>query len=638
MALLHAAKLPFLLHVAIETAAACSFILNPASQLPAPTTAVRLILQSFGGLLLSTNLTCLIFVARPFDGTSRLVAASLAFWHVWPCWRAYVRLTRPDVDGGVKEKNELPETGLFGIDLLVVLHLCIGRLLAQPHLLSKQGAEQPIDRVLLPRPPVLGRHEVLQLLMHVEAHLAALARPPVDVLLRLGLLHRRPSHRRLRRRAVACVGRALLDELLEEKLVKVGVVVDVRVLVDFARHLRGGAGPRRARAPHEAVGVEELVLEAGDDRRLRRDEVARLDLDVGAARLGGPRLEHLLAVLGRALLGLLDALPDVLVRGRGVVVAALALCASGLLRELRGEQAGAEAVEGVEQLQRGLLSGLVRLRVLFIVFFGRGLDGGEGVCRHERLLQTDADVEEAVKRLALLADGDALLCVLLGGRRDCGGEGLLAFTHEPALLGSGVGLGGLAAGLLVILIFVILVFFFLFIVVVVVLIVLIVLLLLIVVTIHEIAVAALAIFRVFVVLVIFLLVRDKVGGLGSLAAAALLFLGLRAAAENKATEFLVVAVAKGVVARDFGVLACYGLCVGGQVGGLGVVKLFAAGVNVLFRILKHVAVVIVARIVQCIAADAGASVLRSKRNAFLFAELALATTMVSPSIQNPTRT
>ncbi|GKT49637.1 uncharacterized protein ColSpa_09818 [Colletotrichum spaethianum] len=384
---------------------------------------------------------------------------------------------------------EQPQTGLLCVNLIVVLHLRVGCLLAQLHLLPKQRAEQPVDGVLLPRPPVLGRHKVLQLLVHVEPHLAALARPPVDVLLRLGLLHRRPPHCGLRRRAVAGVGRALLDKLLEQELVKVGVVVDLRVLVDLARHLRGRAGPRRARTLDEAVGAEELVLEAGNDRRLRRDEVARLDLDVGAARLGGPCLEHLLAVLCRALLGLLDALPDGLVRSRRVVVAALALRAGGLLRELRGEQAGAEAVEGVEQLESGLLGGLVRLRVL-LVFFRGGLDGGKGVCGDEGLLEADADVEQPVKGLALLADGEALLRILLGGGGDCGSEDL----------------------------------FF----------------------------------------------------------------------------------------------------VGGQVGGLGVVELFAARVNVLLCILEHVAVVLVARIVQRIAADASAAVLGPEGNALLFAELALA--------------
>ncbi|KAF6809920.1 hypothetical protein CSOJ01_06629 [Colletotrichum sojae] len=93
-------KLPFLIHPIIETAGALSFILRPESQLPRPSIAAHLILQSLGGLLLSTNLICLAFLWRQeFDDTSRLVAASLAFWHVWPCWRAYVRLTRPGVDG-----------------------------------------------------------------------------------------------------------------------------------------------------------------------------------------------------------------------------------------------------------------------------------------------------------------------------------------------------------------------------------------------------------------------------------------------------------------------------------------------------------------------------------------------------------
>ncbi|ROT42515.1 hypothetical protein SODALDRAFT_326676 [Sodiomyces alkalinus F11] len=93
--------MPFLLHATVETAAAISFISHPDSQLPRPVSsspAARLILESLGGLLLSTNLICLIFLVRPvFDETSRLVAASLAFWHVWACRRAWVRLTTDKV-------------------------------------------------------------------------------------------------------------------------------------------------------------------------------------------------------------------------------------------------------------------------------------------------------------------------------------------------------------------------------------------------------------------------------------------------------------------------------------------------------------------------------------------------------------
>ncbi|KAF9875940.1 hypothetical protein CkaCkLH20_06386 [Colletotrichum karsti] len=106
---MHLSKLPFLLHVIIESAAASSFIFKPENQLPGPSVAARLVLQSLGGLLLSTNLICLVFIWRPgFDETSRLVAASLSFWHVWPCYRAYVRLARPAVDGnGSKQARTL---------------------------------------------------------------------------------------------------------------------------------------------------------------------------------------------------------------------------------------------------------------------------------------------------------------------------------------------------------------------------------------------------------------------------------------------------------------------------------------------------------------------------------------------------
>lgn len=103
-------RIPFALHITVETAAAASFILRPESQLPrtaSSSTAAQLVLQSLGGLLLSTNLICVVFVARPdFDETSRLVAASLAFWHGWACRRAWVRMTRDvDVDVEVEEND-----------------------------------------------------------------------------------------------------------------------------------------------------------------------------------------------------------------------------------------------------------------------------------------------------------------------------------------------------------------------------------------------------------------------------------------------------------------------------------------------------------------------------------------------------
>ncbi|KAF4979551.1 hypothetical protein FZEAL_4255 [Fusarium zealandicum] len=83
---------PFLIHALIETPAALTFILRPSSHLQPLTPPAALLLQSLGGLLLTSNLIALIFVRRPFDDVARHVALAFAFWHIWPCYRACVRL------------------------------------------------------------------------------------------------------------------------------------------------------------------------------------------------------------------------------------------------------------------------------------------------------------------------------------------------------------------------------------------------------------------------------------------------------------------------------------------------------------------------------------------------------------------
>ncbi|KAK3332115.1 hypothetical protein B0T19DRAFT_95108 [Cercophora scortea] len=87
-------KLPFLLHLLVELPASLSFLLHPTSQLPGASPSARLILRNLGGLLLSTNLLCLVFLARPagHDATAGLVALCLGSYHVWPIYRAYARL------------------------------------------------------------------------------------------------------------------------------------------------------------------------------------------------------------------------------------------------------------------------------------------------------------------------------------------------------------------------------------------------------------------------------------------------------------------------------------------------------------------------------------------------------------------
>lgn len=86
-------KWPFAAHAVIETAAALSFIFRPEGQLPGCSPAARLILRQYGGLLLATNLVCVAVLLEPgFGSLCRAVAAALATYHAWPCYRAYVRL------------------------------------------------------------------------------------------------------------------------------------------------------------------------------------------------------------------------------------------------------------------------------------------------------------------------------------------------------------------------------------------------------------------------------------------------------------------------------------------------------------------------------------------------------------------
>jgi hypothetical protein len=110
------AKLPLLFHALLETAAALSFTLKPTGQLPAASPEARLILRSYGGLLLSSSILCAAFCLRPgFDSATRLVAGSTAVYHVFPIGRAYVRLRR----GGGKKEGQV----LGGSAVHLVVHV-----------------------------------------------------------------------------------------------------------------------------------------------------------------------------------------------------------------------------------------------------------------------------------------------------------------------------------------------------------------------------------------------------------------------------------------------------------------------------------------------------------------------------------
>ncbi|KAM7223945.1 hypothetical protein V8F06_000418 [Rhypophila decipiens] len=84
---------------------------------------VDLILLNYGGLLLTTNLISLVFLARPvFDDLAGLVSLCMASYHVWPAWRA---LTRMRLYAAAVERNAGTGNQKFlgGPALHLVLHL-----------------------------------------------------------------------------------------------------------------------------------------------------------------------------------------------------------------------------------------------------------------------------------------------------------------------------------------------------------------------------------------------------------------------------------------------------------------------------------------------------------------------------------
>ncbi|KAI1342924.1 hypothetical protein F5Y15DRAFT_272000 [Xylariaceae sp. FL0016] len=119
------AKVGFVLHAIIETAAAVSFIFNPEKQLPGCTPAARLILRQYGGLLLASSLVCVAVLLDETgsDSTTRLLAFALGTYHLLPCYRAYTRLER-DVQPNGRKAPEKSHLGGPWVHLAVHL-LCL---------------------------------------------------------------------------------------------------------------------------------------------------------------------------------------------------------------------------------------------------------------------------------------------------------------------------------------------------------------------------------------------------------------------------------------------------------------------------------------------------------------------------------
>jgi len=118
-------RLPFLLHSLVETGAAFTFTFRPKIQLPGASPETILVLRSYGALLWATVFLGGYFgVRNKYDGSSVAFGLSMAFYHVFPIYRAYVRLlSRP---GKLGEQRVL---GGPKVHLLVHL-VCLGSLVA----------------------------------------------------------------------------------------------------------------------------------------------------------------------------------------------------------------------------------------------------------------------------------------------------------------------------------------------------------------------------------------------------------------------------------------------------------------------------------------------------------------------------
>ncbi|KAL1867301.1 hypothetical protein Daus18300_006420 [Diaporthe australafricana] len=95
---MHPGNLALLFHVLIEAPASLSFLLSPPKQLreSRPSQEAVLVCQSYGGLLVATNVLCVLLLycrgISNFDDANAIVAASLAIYHVMPIRRALVRI------------------------------------------------------------------------------------------------------------------------------------------------------------------------------------------------------------------------------------------------------------------------------------------------------------------------------------------------------------------------------------------------------------------------------------------------------------------------------------------------------------------------------------------------------------------
>lgn len=101
--------LPFFLHAATELLSSSTFLVTPSSHIPSPSPEATLVSHLLGGSLLHSALLAVIFAFRDvWDDTARRAALAFAIWHVFPCYRAIVRLwNKMDGPGGGKREGQV---------------------------------------------------------------------------------------------------------------------------------------------------------------------------------------------------------------------------------------------------------------------------------------------------------------------------------------------------------------------------------------------------------------------------------------------------------------------------------------------------------------------------------------------------
>lgn len=103
-------RVPFALHVGIESVAVFLFVFRPELQLNAKESSpeAKMILRQYGALLASSNLICHgVMWQSEMSTLSRHIAVALVVYHVFPCYRALVRMRMPSGKAGTRVKEPL---------------------------------------------------------------------------------------------------------------------------------------------------------------------------------------------------------------------------------------------------------------------------------------------------------------------------------------------------------------------------------------------------------------------------------------------------------------------------------------------------------------------------------------------------